>query len=225
MQNFLQKNRYALSGLAFGVIVVFVLSYIVAERRLADFQVVLEQEIQTTANEILTIATDLGKGAVSEEAERIVANCSVGERAQFDNRLSKLDQSLSNPELAELSVLFDLCASVQVRQRAITLLSLQSEVNRLNNALRWRELLGNYSDADGVGELTRRILSNEQSISAITYDQVDLQKEIITQLQSGILVTSEAASELRSEARAISDNLNSLVSETAELREELRASL
>lgn len=221
MSNFLSTYRFLILGFIAGLVCVITIGYQVAERRVLQLQVLLEQEIISTAKEVSTVATDLARGTVSDTAKNIISDCTVSERAQFENRLGRLEQALSVQELEELDALFNLCAAVQARQRAITLLALEEATINLADQIAYRSNLGTYTAFDSFLETATQILSNEKKISTLTFDQVNLQKEIITKLLAGLNVQSSNATELRTTALAIRSELIELVSLNTTLRESL----
>jgi len=221
MKQFLLANRFIILGTMVGLATVYLLSLQIVESRLATLSAVLGQDILLKHTAIKTVATDVANGKVSTRAQALVVDCSLAERAQFENRLVKLEESLGAQELDELERLFNICGDVQATKRAISLLDLESETNDLRELMRVRKMVGDYTGSDALLSIAEQILENEQRISALTFDQVSLQKDIINRLQAGLSVNSESATELRMAAQVLSAELIALVSLNGELRNAL----
>jgi hypothetical protein len=221
MKNFLNSNRYVISGLLIGGLLMYGVAHQIAEKRLALLQTNLESQQAIKATEATNLATLLAQGGTSPAAATIINDCTVGERAQFDNRLGRLDLGLSKTELSELDNLFNRCASVQATRRAIMVLQLEATVTEHAALVEHRKLLGSYEKSDSIKEQLQLLLASEKSISSLSYDQVNLQKEIIQDLLLGLDVGSVAANELREKGSAIRNELISLTETSAVIRENL----
>jgi hypothetical protein len=207
MKKFLNDYKYIILGTGLGVLLMYIISGQVIDRRLNELKQVLEVSIQTSINEVRELVSVVSRGGVNEAASSVVADCKVAERAQFDNRLAKLDSGLNISELKELDGLFSRCAPVQSIQRAVMVMQLEQNVKAIKSQINQRKILGEYENFDEELKLLETLLSQEQKISKLSFDLVYLQKDIIEALLSGLDVNSEIANELKSKGLNIRNEL------------------
>lgn len=222
MNNFIQKNRQLIIGVLIGVVSIYFISSIIVEKRLANLQNFTEVKIETSNNELLSLAEAIARGEANGVASKTVSDCTITEQAQFDNRLSRLDAGLTNIELKELDILFSRCAPVQVIRRSAMVVQLESEVQKLNLLLEQRKLLGEYDQFEVKAKNWEDLLNKEKKITDLSFNLVSLQYEIIQQLISGLKVDSATANELKVKGQAIRMELDNLMSEVNLLREGLK---
>lgn len=221
MKNFILKNRQLISGVVFGVLAIILITSLIVEKRLSNLQDSIEDNLVISANELMTLADAISRGEVNGLAVKVMPDCSAAERVQFEGRLGRLNEGLSNTELKELDNLFSRCAPVSVIRRSAMVAQFESEFKNLSVQVKQRKMLGEYSDYDEQLKTWGDLLETEKSIVDLSFESVNLQYEIILQLLSGLNVDSDSANELKNRGQSIRTELGRLVSESIELRERL----
>jgi hypothetical protein len=221
MNQNISTNQVIIVGLLVGCLIVYLIGIKVAENRLKVAVAELESATVLAEGNFIELANQIARGEMTEQAQAIIADCTVGERTQFENRLVKLDTGLSRSDLQELDALFSRCAPVTAIQRAVSLIELEyfyESAKTLNNQL---QLLQDKTDESTFITNAEKLLVHERAISQLLFDQVSLQKEIIDELQLGLPVESASANELRTQASVMRTELQNEVNNAALVRDTL----
>ena len=221
MKKFLEKNRQLFTGVIIGALAIFLISSMIVEKRLESLEGNIEANIEVVHNSLSNLAGEIARGEANTVASMTVTDCSQIEQAQFDNRLSKLDAGQSIVELKELDTLFSRCAPVSVIKRAAMVVQLEVEYKTLNLLVEQRKIVGKYDELDEELTSWEKLVFTEKQITKLSFESLNLQYEIVTQLIEGLKVDSKEADELKNKGQLIRLELNKLVGEATLLREGL----
>lgn len=224
MKNFLNTNKYILTGVVVGSLAIIVFSNGIVNKRLAEYRQGAEYQIKSTETELNDMLDVVAKGKSNEFAKRVAQDCTSGERAIFDSKLAKLDSGLSKQELNELDVLFSKCAAIDAVYRSAMVLQLRNLISSLKLQISQRKILGRYENYDEKLVQYELLLSQEETISELSFSLVTLQGEIIESLIKGLSVDSDEANQLKSKGQSLRNELTQLVLETAKAREYIKES-
>ena len=197
LMQFVRSQKVLLGGVLFGVISVYLLASTIAVYRVHSATQLLATEIVSHEVELEEIVAVVhGSGLLNGVTDK-VRDCASGDRAEFETLLSKLEDGLAQPELDDLSVLFDRCASVTADRRVMITFHLAAKIKSLKTLIQARDLL--TTQTDGYTKMTRydELLRAEETINQKLFDLVDLQAEIIEALRAGLSLNSSEADTLR----------------------------
>lgn len=221
MKNFLTENKIYLVGILCGILLVFVVSELTAQKRLSNFNQTLDQQIAKHLEELSVLATAIGQTTGNDEANSLFPACPSGENGEYENLLSRLDNGLSQAELSRLEVVFANCAGTVAGRR----LSLAYQLDRHTQALADLAKLEAVNKAKTIdlAQLVKwqELSTTEQKIGSELSEVTNLQKQIILALKSGLAKESEEVDGLRVDAH----NLLAVMAEDIAVAAELRAEL
>lgn len=218
MKNFLTNNKTFILGILFGALIVFVTSYFVVEKRLQEYKMILDTQINTQIRSLGDLAIITGKGASNERADTLVKECKVEERSEFEALLASLNSELNQRELNRLTNLFGNCGHVFANRRTSMFLQMQDEFDTLENLVEMRKKIDDFSEESINYTKWKELVNNEREISNIFQDMVRVQSDIIQVLLSGKNINSEEVNELLKEVQEIKVKLNEATEKASSIR-------
>ncbi len=215
------NKKQLLIGAMTAIVVIFLASGIVVEKRLSDLRDYLDNRIAEQVIVVSATALALAKNTTDEVFSEIVPECSVEDSTVYDTLLSSLDKGLSTPELTKLDTLFEKCGSVTARRRVGMSSILNSQNLMLQELSQERALLGEYSSESNKIEQFQELADTEQEISLQFMKLVQAQGQIITTLQANIPSTAVSVETIRAEAQSVREELERLTVLVTTLRSDL----
>ena len=92
---------------------------LISREKLEDLKSTLEVQITEQRALLSTIAETTARNGADEVTERVITDCALDERAQFDELLGKLDTGLNRTELVILERLFGRCGSFYSERKSV----------------------------------------------------------------------------------------------------------
>lgn len=218
MKNFLVNNKVFLLGVLIGTVLVFVISFFVIEKRLQEYKMVLDSQINEQIVSLGNLAIITGRGASNQQADMLVKECKIDERAEFEALLASLNSDLNKHELNRLSILFNNCGHVFANRRTSMYLQMQNEFDSLKKTVNVRKQIDDFSEDSINYSKWEELIDNEHEISNIFQDMVQVQGEIINALLSGKTTNSEEVNLLLKRAQEIKTKLNEATEKASSIR-------
>lgn len=210
-------------GTLVGVIIFYVLSNFIVDRKLSDIESQLIFDINEQLETVSNTATLLGRGAATESITKVIVDCSALDVTRYDSLLSSLDRGLNNPELVELKNLFDRCGDVASVRRSSMVLVLTEQVKSLSMLVNHYQSLGKDLEEANLINDWQELVSLEQEISNNFNLLVSAQGNIIAALISDTPSSALTVENIRVEAEEIRSRLTELTGTAAPLRSRLIA--
>lgn len=217
------NNKQVTIGVLAGIVLVFIFSSLVVEKRLSD----AKDALRTASNEqelkVMTIAKDLGEGRAVEfaKSQNVITDCKSEESMEYDALLSALDTGLNSADLQNLKNLFNHCGSIPAASRAFMVYALEQEVETLEFLISQQELLGG-SDREQIAlSAWRDLVAKEKEVNTQFYALVAIQGKIIDALKSN---SGEDIESIQSEAQVVQQKYAAAIAAASELRSTLVAS-
>lgn len=223
MSPFIKKYRYFLIGICVGAVLVYSSISLNNNRKTSELRLEVETSIEQSLTSLKTSATLVSNGGVSTAAERVMSDCTATERASFEGGLIKLDSGLSASELDKIDALFSRCAPVQAVRRSVMVAELEANINDLGRLIEQRKILGSFTSLDTNYQEWRAYLASEKLVSKLSYDLVELQREIIQSLRNGTPINSTEADTLRARGQSIRSEINESSTQAQEILRRLMA--
>ncbi|MBY0538368.1 hypothetical protein K2P47_03135 [Patescibacteria group bacterium] len=157
--------------------------------------------------------------------DRIITDCSAGERERFDTLLDKLQGNISKDELNELNTLFYACGSFFADRKAVVATKLLREVEVLSDYLDLRSIVTSKS-SEGSSQLEawKKLAESELKTAEYFKELVLLQGKIIVLLSSGqtptspeVLATLSQVSTIRGQMLVLGNQIEVLKTEALTL--------
>ncbi len=218
MKKFFVNNKTFILGILFGVLVVFTTSYLVIEKRLQEYKVVLDGEISAQIKSLGDLAIITGRGASNERADSLVKECKTEERSEFEALLASLNSELNHYELNRLTALFSDCGHVFANRRTSMSLQMQDEFDILKKLVEMRKQIDDFSEESINYKKWEELVNNEREISNIFQDMVRVQSDIIQVLLVGKNINSEEVNNLLKEVQEIKSRLNESTEKASSIR-------
>ena len=214
------NNKQVTIGVLTGIVLVFIFSSLVVEKRLSDAKVALATASNDQAAKVMTIAKDLGEGRAVEFArsQNVITDCKSEESIEYDRLLSALDTGLNSSDLQNLKNLFNHCGSIPAASRAFMVYALEQEVEKLNFLISQQELLGDSGEEEVMLTAWQDLVVKEKEVNAQFYALVAIQGKIIDTLQSN---NSGDIATIQSEAQAVQQKYATAIAAASELRSTL----
>ena len=222
--DFINNNRYLITGMIVGAVVVYFVSNFTTERKLSQLQLSLDTSIEEASQETVELALEVGRGGQMHKATALIADCSSSERDTYEALLAGLDEGLSAADLADLDNLFSRCAPIQAVRRTLMNMDLARRVDNFEELVNQRKQIGTYKQYDNELATLNLIVQLEEDITEISFDLVYLQREIINVLLSGGSRDSEKAMELKKRGVELRTELSTKANTAFELRSQLSES-
>jgi bisphosphoglycerate-independent phosphoglycerate mutase (AlkP superfamily) len=133
LSNQINMNRqYHLKTVFLGAFLLLLFAYVggslISRDRLADLQSELSVQVSEQRALLVTIAETTARNGADTATEKIITDCSISERTEFDALLDKLNNNLSKTELATLERLFGRCGSFYAERKSVMVARLEREV-------------------------------------------------------------------------------------------------
>jgi hypothetical protein len=216
----MKKNQIVIGVIA-GLVIVFLVSSFVVEKRLQDVRIMLDEKISAQEVSVSEMALTFSQGGVSAEAVSIIPDCTSDQITEYDNLLSSLDKGLARQSLMELDVLFKQCGNIAAARRAVMSLQLVSEIEMLDLLVSERKALGKYENPNLDIAKWNDLAEKETQISESFSQLVSEQGKIITALMEDIPATSVTVENIRATAQKVRESLNAVTADAYDLRAEL----
>jgi hypothetical protein len=157
--------------------------------------------------------------------DRIITDCSSGDRERFDTLLDKLQANISDIELNELNTLFYACGSFYADRKAVMATKLLREVEILSDYMDLRSITtGKSSDEAMQLEAWKKLAESEIKTAEYFKELVQLQGKIIVELGNGktstspeVLATLSKVSEVRGQMLVLGNQIEVLKTEALNL--------
>lgn len=211
------KNKQIVIGAVAGIVLVFIFSTLVVEKRLSDTKTASLQLITAQEERVTTLAKDIAAGKAVEFArsQEVITECPIDQSQRYDQLLSSLDTGLTQPELLTLKNLFNQCGSIPAVSRAFMTYLLEQEVETLAVLMEQQELLGEDLTSEINLTAWRDLVVKEKEIKIQFYALVALQGKIIDALQVG---TQEDIEVIQNEVQEVQQKYATAIVEASELR-------
>ncbi len=215
------KNKQTVYGVAVGILLVFICSSLVVEKRLHDIRSAYDTLIIETEAAAVEVAREIGRGGVLANVKEIIHECPSDKNLQYDELLASLDKGLTTAELRTLTELFNQCGSIPATRRAVMSLLLEQKVTLLEEGVSQRSLLGKENYEDARLDSWKSLVAKEKEISTQFYALVALQSNIINALMNGETASSETITTIQTEVQVVQQKLAAATAEASQLRSAL----
>ncbi len=157
--------------------------------------------------------------------EKIIVDCSAGERARFDTLLDKLSQQISPDEIRELDGLFYKCARFYADRKSVMAARLVREVEVFAEYSKLYRYIKNVETdtTENRALLWKQVAEAEMKLATHFNDLVRLQGDIITALLNGQTKDSVDIKNTLVEVSAARDQMTMLTKQIENFQIELRA--
>ena len=211
MNTFVTKHQRVLKSTIAAVIatgVIYLLVTSLVDHRLEALETTTVAQIAEQETLLVAIAEATARNGADAVTEAIVRDCTLQERSDFDDLLSRLDDGLSRSQLIELERLFGRCGSFYAERKAVMVARLAREIEIYGAYV---QQLHTITDAD-VSEaypvsVWQDLASKEREQSELFSQLVTAQDEIITTLLAGKPATSPEITAILQEVREIQETL------------------
>ncbi len=214
------KNKQTIIGLVTSVVLVFIFSTLVVEKRLFDTRAAFEVAVLEQEAKVMGIAKNIGAGQSGEfmQSEGLITACPTTKSQEYDELLSSLDTGLSTQQLEILQNHFNECGSIPAVSRAFMVYLLEQGVETLDILSSQQALLGESSIDKDTLNSWHELVSKEKDIKTQFYALVELQGKIIDTLQAG---AQGEIPGIQSEVQAIQQKYATAITEASQLRRTL----
>jgi hypothetical protein len=220
-------RQFHLKTVVLGAAILFVFAYVggvlIARERLADLRSELLVQISEQQTLLFAIAETTARNGADEITERVVKDCSIEERTEFDALLGRLNSSLSKTELTTLERLFGRCGSFYAERKSVMVARLEREVEVYENYVTQLEQIGRVNTKDFKVELWKQLVDDENKQSIEFGSLVQHQDKIISALLEGKSVTSPDIKKILDEVKQVQQSLETASLSAGEKRRALDA--
>lgn len=205
--------------------ILFLFAYVggilIARERLADLRSELLLQISEQRTLLYTIAETTARNGADEVTERIVRDCSLDERTQFDELLGKLNQGLSQNNLVTLERLFGRCGSFYAERKSVMVSRLEREVEVYETYVKQLEQIGGVDVADFNVQTWKELVAAEQKQSQEFNTLVAHQDNIISELLLGKSANSSEIKAILDQVKTVQQALAEANTAASETRQQL----
>lgn len=211
------KRKQMIIGVLTGVILVFIFSALVVEKRLSDARSAVSTAFLEQEAEVKDIAQLIADGRSVEFArsQEVITACQNEASQQYDQLLSSLDRGLSAQELLTLKNLFNQCGSIPAISRAFVVFVLEQEVDTLDMLYAEQAFLGMDEKEEAPIAIWRELITKEKEINTQFHALVALQGKIIEALQSGAVGDIET---IQTQVQAVQQKYAAAITEASQVR-------
>ncbi len=221
------NRQYQLKTVFLGAGILLAFAYLggilIAKERLSDLRNELLLQASEQRTLLATIAEITARNGADETTERIVKDCSLDERTQFDALLGRLDKGLLKNELITLERLFGRCGSFYAERKSVMVARLEREVEIYENYTTQLEQIGGVSVEDFQVAEWKQLVADENTQRVEFSTLVDLQDRIISSLLEGKNSASPEVAGILGEVRQVQQSLTDASISAAEKRRALDA--
>ena len=214
------KNKQILRGALAGLLIVFICSSLVIEKRLHDVRTALDTAIEAQEKVVIDIAPEIGSENRPEfsSIEGLIAGCKSGESQEYDELLATLDKGLTQANLSRLEELFAVCGSIPAQKRSVMVFVFEQEVESLIQLVEYRALLGDVTYPSEKVVTYKSLIEKEVEIKNQYNELVNLQGDIINTLSLGAAVGSESITTIQTEVQTVQQKYATAIAEASKLR-------
>lgn len=163
-----------------------------------------EQLLTQQVTRLERIARGLDNGT-PVSVSRVVSDCSVEQRYRFDELLSNL-ATLNNSDLRELDALFGGCAYYYSSTQSVNVALLDREITTYRELLRLADSVGVEVDS-APAETWDQVYELEQERSLLMSSLVTIQAQIVKQLLAGETAQSANVQTLVTQGQEVRENI------------------
>lgn len=153
------------------------------EQSQAETALMLEVAIAEQSKTLTTLAELTAQNRADAVAESIVRDCSTENRARYEAFLNRLSR-LTAAELIEAEQLFDACAGFFAERKSIMVSRLQREYEVYSSYIDLYAKLEPAAAGEYPDDVWAELVALESERGALLNEQVDIQRKIITMLQT-----------------------------------------
>jgi len=190
------------------LVVLYTLATVLMQLRLKNLreQIVLQISKQQTL--LVGVAETTARNGADVVTESIIKDCTVSERTEFDDLLSRLDKGLSRTELTKLDVLFDRCGSFYAQRKALMVSRLGREVEVYITQVEQLKTLTSSSVFETYKVDAWKQLVEQESVQSELFSSLVTQQDtIISTLISGTRTESVEMKAILQEAKETQESL------------------
>ncbi len=181
------------AGIVAGCLIVGFGSFVVysyTENQVADAltrtNLALDAQIAEQELVLVTVADLVKQSAADEITERIIVDCSGGERQRFDQLLDRLSINITRTELTELDTLFLKCGRFYADRKSVMAARLMREVSVYKSLIELREQTSEFAEVSLERVQKWQQVAEAEMVLATNFTKlVDLQGDIILTLLAG----------------------------------------
>ncbi len=183
------NRQYHLKTVFLGAFLLLLFAYVggslISRDRLADLQSELSVQVSEQRALLITIAETTARNGADTATEKIITDCSISERTEFDALLDKLNNNLSKTELATLERLFGRCGSFYAERKSVMVARLEREVEVYENFVNQLEKI-DPRDIEEYKVSEWKLLVEDEKIQSTEFSAlVNYQDTIIKSLLEG----------------------------------------
>ncbi len=225
MQTIKNHKNYVIGAVA--VIMVFALMMWYADREVAEAlertQITLELALLNQEREVTTVADLTKQNGADTVTEKIIVDCAIEERKQFDELLGQLSNGLSRADLERVDSLFYKCGRFFADRKAVMAARLLREVSVYQEYVALYEGIVPGRQTEHEMQVTKwqQIADNEMLLAEHFNALVLHQGRIIEALLSGKVATSPEIKATLTEVQDIRDQMTFLTKQNENLRADL----
>lgn len=186
----------------------------------SNMLVEVDAALESYSATIVDLHSKLDQSNASDEVNKVVLDCSSEKRRQFDDRLARLNESLTSDQLNQLELLYYQCADFYAQRRATMALLLAAEIDAYKVLVGVRSSLADSSLQEQYAVRWESIVGKEQEQAKLFRELVVVQGNIISALQSGEMADSTVIRGFLADARKVQDSMGILNSEISQLRQQ-----
>jgi hypothetical protein len=221
------NRQFHLKTVLLGASILLAFAYIggllIAKERLADLRSELLVQISEQRSLLATITETTARNGADEITERIVKDCTLAERTEFDLLLGRLNDGLSKAELTALERLFGRCGSFYAERKSVMAARFEREVEVYENYVSQLERIGGTGIEDFNVSLWKELAASEQMQSTEFGLLAQNQDKIISSLLEGKSAISPEIKTILEEVKKIQLSLTEASASASEKRTALDA--
>lgn len=191
-----------------GALFVYLLVQNVIAHRFAEIELNTRVMIADQTTVLAAIAEATARNGADQTTESIIRDCTLSERASFDDLLARLNDGLSRAQLVELERLFGRCGSFYSDRKAVMVARLSREIEVYEDYVyQLGVVIGEDLSSPFQVERWKSLAAEEQRQSVLFSELVKLQDKIISTLLTGKTPDSPEITEILQEANQTQESL------------------
>ncbi len=214
-------SKYIFIG-ALMFVFVYALTAGIVDSRLNEYKETLTGQIAEQETLLAAIAETIARGGADTITESIIRDCTLSERASFDDLLGRLNSSLSYSQLVELERLFGRCASFFSERKSVMSARFAREIEVYeNHVIQLSAIDGNDLSEKYSVDSWHALAAEEQKQNELFTELVQLQEEIIKTLLEGSSIDSTEIVDILTRVSEVQGILAVSSQQAAAIRSEL----
>ncbi len=185
----------------------YVGGHLIAQERLEDLKNELLVQVSKQQALLTTIAETTARNGADDVTEKIVKDCSIDERTQFDSLLGRLDAGLPQTDLVTLERLFGRCGTFYAERKSVMVARFEREVEVYEHYVTQLSHISAAGNQDFNVPLWKQLVEDEKKQSAEFTALVENQDKIISALLSGKSAASPEIKTILTEVKRIQQSL------------------